>query len=135
MLIYSAGLRRSELLNLSIADIDSERMVINIKGAKGMKDRISLLSKNLLELLRSYYKEYKPKKYFFEGQNEGKYSPTSVANILKKASLKAGIRKNVTPHMLRHSFATHLLEQGTDLRYIQGLLGHNSPKTTGIYTK
>ena len=134
MLIYSAGLRRSELLNLSIADIDSERMVINIKGAKGMKDRISLLSKNLLELLKSYYKEYTPKKYLFEGQNEGKYSPTSVANILKKASLKAGIRKNVTPHMLRHSFATHLLEQGTDLRYIQDLLGHNSPKTTGIYT-
>lgn len=134
MLIYSAGLRRSELLNLHISDIDSERMVINIKGAKGMKDRISLLSINLLELLRGYYKEYKPKKYLFEGQNGGKYSPTSVANILKKASLKAGIRKTVTPHMLRHSFATHLLEQGTDLKYIQELLGHNSSKTTEIYT-
>jgi len=134
MLIYSAGLRRSELLNLSIPDIDSERMVINIKGAKGMKDRISLLSENLLELLRDYYKEYKPKKYLFEGQNGGKYSATSVANILKKASFKAGIRKTVSPHMLRHSFATHLLEQGTDLRYIQELLGHNSSKTTEIYT-
>lgn len=134
MLIYSAGLRRSELLNLTIPDIDSERMVININGAKGMKDRISLLSDNLLKLLREYYKEYKPKKYLFEGANKGKYSPTSVANILKKAALKAGIHKNVTPHMLRHSFATHLLEQGTDLRYIQELLGHNSSKTTEIYT-
>ena len=134
MLIYSAGLRRSELLNLTINDIDSERMVININCAKGMKDRISLLSEHLLELLRNYFKAYKPKKYLFEGQNGGKYSPTSVANILKKAALKAGIRKTVTPHMLRHSFATHLLEQGTDLRYIQDLLGHNSSKTTEIYT-
>ena len=99
-----------------------------------MKDRISLLSNNLLQLLRIYYKEYKPKKYLFEGQKGGKYSPTSVANILKKAALKAGIKKTVTPHMLRHSFATHLLEQGTDLRYIQELLGHNSSKTTEIYT-
>ena len=134
MLIYSAGLRRSELINLKILDIDSERMVINIKGAKGKKDRISLLSDNLLQLLRKYYKKYIPKVYLFEGQSGGKYSPTSVANILKKASLKAGIKKKVTPHMLRHSFATHLLEQGTDLRYIQELLGHNSSKTTEIYT-
>ena len=134
MLIYSAGLRRSELLNLTPTDIDSERMVITINGAKGKKDRISLLSDNLLQLLRQYYKEYRPKKYLFEGQNGGKYSPTSVANILKKAAQKAGIRKNVTPHMLRHSFATHLLEQGTDLRYIQELLGHENSKTTEIYT-
>ncbi|MFO7891388.1 MAG: tyrosine-type recombinase/integrase [bacterium] len=125
---------RDNKLNLHISDIDSERMVINIRGAKGMKDRISLLSENLLELLRGYYKKYKPKKYLFEGQNGGKYLPTSVANILKKASLKAGIRKTVTPLMLRHSFATHLLEQNTDLRYIQELLGHNSSKTTEIYT-
>ncbi len=134
MLIYSAGLRRSELLNLTVSDIDSERMVINIRVAKGMKDRISLLSDNLLQLLRIYYKEYKPKKYLFEGQSGGKYSPTSVANILKKAAIKAGIKKAVTPHMLRHSFATHLLEQGTDLRYIQQLFGHKSSKTTEIYT-
>ena len=134
MLIYSAGLRRSELLNLKPTDIDSERMVIHINSAKGKKDRISLLSDNLLQLLRQYYKEYHPNKYLFEGQNGGKYSPTSVANILKKAALKAGIKKTVTPHMLRHSFATHLLEQGTDLRYIQELLGHNSSKTTEIYT-
>lgn len=134
MLIYSAGLRRSELLNLLPDDIDSERMVIHINGAKGKKDRISLLSDNLLQLLRQYYKEYRPKKYLFEGQNGGRYSASSVANILKKAAIKEGIRKNVTPHMLRHSFATHLLEQGTDLRYIQELLGHDSSKTTDIYT-
>ena len=117
-----------------ITTSDSERMVINILGGKGEKDRISLFSDNLLQLLRQYYKEYKPKKYLFEGQAGGKYSPTSVANILKKAALRAGIKKTVTLHMLRHSFATHLLEQGTDLRYIQELLGHNSSKTTEIYT-
>jgi len=93
MLIYSGGLRRSELLNLRPTDIDSERMVININGAKGKKDRISLLSDNLLQLLREYYKEYRPNKYLFEGKNGGKYSPTSVANILKKSAHKAGIRK------------------------------------------
>lgn len=134
MLIYSAGLRRSELINLKISDIDSERMVINIRGGKGKKDRISLLSENMLALLRNYYKVYRPKEYLFEGQTGGKYSPASIANILKKAAIKAGIRKTVTPHMLRHSFATHLLEQGTDLRYIQELLGHSSSKTTEIYT-
>ena len=134
MLIYSAGLRRSESINLKITDIDSERMVINIRGGKGKKDRISLLSDHMLVLLRNYYRAYRPKDYLFEGQNGGKYSPTSIANILKKASLKAGIRKKVTPHILRHSFATHLLEQGTDLRYIQELLGHNSSKTTEVYT-
>jgi len=134
MLIYSAGLRRGELINLKITDIDSERMVINIIGAKGKKDRISLLSTNMLQLLRSYYKKFKPEKYLFEGAKGGKYSPTSIANILKNSARRAGINKNVTPHMLRHSFATHLLEQGTDLRYIQELLGHNSSKTTEIYT-
>jgi site-specific recombinase XerD len=109
-------------------------MVIHVTGAKGKKDRITLLSEKLLELLRHYYKGYRPKYYLFEGQAGGKYSPTSVANILRSAAQKAGIRKQVTPHMLRHSFATHLLEQGTDLRYIQVLLGHNSSKTTEIYT-
>ena len=134
MLIYSAGLRRSELLNLTPENIDSERMLIHINGAKGKKDRISLLSDNLLQLLRQYYKEYRPNKYLFEGQSGGKYSASSVASILKKAAGKAKLRKVVTPHMLRHSFATHLLEQGTDLRYIQELLGHGSSKTTEIYT-
>ncbi len=130
----SAGLRRSELIDLKVSDIDSERMVITINGAKGKKDRVSLLSENTLRLLRKYYKEYKPKKYLFEGMKGGKYSPTSVAKVLKNAANKARIHKNVTPHMLRHSFATHLLEQGTDLRYIQKLLGHSSSKTTEIYT-
>lgn len=134
LLIYSAGLRRSELIDLKITDIDSSRMVININNAKGKKDRISLLSENALHLLRQYYKEYKPEKYLFEGTKGDKYSPTSIANILKNSAQKAGIHKRVTPHMLRHSFATHLLEQGTDLRYIQELLGHNSSKTTEIYT-
>ena len=134
MLIYSAGLRRSELLNLTILDIDSERMLIHINSAKGKKDRVSILSQNLLRLLRRYYEKFKPKKYLFEGQPGEKYSASSVANILRKAANKAGIRKTVTPHMLRHSFATHLLEQGTDLRYIQELLGHNSSRTTEIYT-
>ncbi|MEA3295667.1 MAG: site-specific tyrosine recombinase/integron integrase [Patescibacteria group bacterium] len=134
ILIYSAGLRRSELINLKVSDIDSERMVVSINGAKGKKDRVSLLSRNTLNLLRKYYKEFKPEMYLFEGMKGGKYSPTSVAKVLKNAAKKAGIHKNVTPHMLRHSFATHLLEQGTDLRYIQELLGHSSSKTTEIYT-
>lgn len=134
MLIYSAGLRRSEALNLAITDIDSERMIVHINGAKGKKDRISLLSNSLLILLRQYYKEYNPQYYLFESPSGGQYSSSSIANILKKAAMKAGIKKNVTPHMLRHSFATHLLEQGTDLRYIQELLGHSSSKTTEIYT-
>ena len=134
LLIYSAGLRRSELINLKVSDINSDRMIVNIVNAKGKKDRISLLSENTLKLLREYYKKYKPANYLFEGMKGGKYSPTSVAKILKKTALKSGLQKNVTPHMLRHSFATHLLEQGTDLRYIQELLGHNSSKTTEIYT-
>jgi len=133
-LLYSSGLRRSELLNLKIENIDSERMVLIIKNSKGKKDRVTLLSQNVLNLLRTYYKKYKPKKYLFEGIKGGKYSETSVAKILKSSASKAGIKKNVTPHMLRHSFATHLLEQGTDLRYIQELLGHSSSKTTEIYT-
>ena len=133
-LLYSAGLRRSELINLQLTDIDSSRMVILIHGGKGKKDRISLLSQKLLILLRDYYKKYKPGKNLFEGQNRAKYSPTSIGKILKRSAKKAGIQKKVTPHMLRHSFATHLLEQGTDLRFIQELLGHNSSKTTEIYT-
>ena len=133
-LLYSAGLRRGELLNLKVLDIDSKRMVIHIINGKGGKDRNTLLSKQLLADLRAYYKEWKPKKYLFEGQNGGAYSGKSVANIIKNACIKAKITKTVTPHMLRHSFATHLLESGTNLRYIQELLGHSSTKTTEIYT-
>jgi site-specific recombinase XerD len=133
-LLYSSGLRRSELLNLTITDIDSKRMVVKINNAKGNKDRISILSPSILKDLRHYYKAYQPKKYLFEGQKGNKYSVTSVLNIISAATKKAGILKRVTPHMLRHSFATHLLENGTDLRHIQLLLGHSSTKTTEIYT-
>lgn len=132
--LYSAGLRRSELLNLKISDIDSSRMVIKVIDAKGNKDRYTLLAYSTLDYLRKYYIEYKPKLYLFEGQSNNKYSASSIANILNAAKLKAKIKKNITAHTLRHSFATHLLESGTDLRYIQLLLGHNSTKTTEIYT-
>jgi integrase/recombinase XerD len=122
-------LRRNELLCLKIEHIDSDRMLINVKDGKGGKDRITLLSNTLLEDLRRYYKVWKPKVYLFEGANGVKYSGSSVRAIVNKAAKKARIHKKVTPHMLRHSFATHLLEAGTDLRYIQSLLGHNDPKT------
>ena len=133
-LIYSAGLRRGELLNLKLTDIDSARMMIHLKNAKGMKDRIVPLSPLILNMLRTYYQEYQPKEYLFEGQYGGKYSERSVEMVLKKAAKKAGLKRNVNLHMLRHSYATHLLEGGTSLRHIQELLGHKSPKTTQIYT-
>lgn len=134
-LLYSAGLRRSELLNLKLQDIDSKRMTILVKNSKGGKDRITMLNENVLKDLRKYYKEWKPQKYLFEGKEGTQYSASSVLNIIKKAAKKAGIKKNVSPHILRHSFATHLLENGTDLRYIQSLMGHSSSKTTEIYTQ
>lgn len=133
-LMYSAGLRVSELLNLKVTDIDSDRMMIRIEDSKGGKDRYTLLSSSLLEELRDYYIEYKPKKHLFEGQNGGEYTSASVGKILKKACFKAKIKKKVVTHTLRHSFATHLLEQGTDLRSIQTLLGHYSISTTEVYT-
>jgi integrase/recombinase XerD len=134
-LIYSAGLRRSELINLKITDIHSKRGLLRIEGAKGKKDRYSLLSALLLGELRTYYKRYRPMTWLFEGPVAGtRYSPVSIAKILDKAGVLAGIGRRVTPHMLRHSFATHLPEQGTDLRYIQELLGHSSSKTTEICT-
>ena len=133
-LLYSAGLRRSELLNLIPQDIDSRRMVIRVNGAKGNKDRFTLLSKTILSDLREYFKQYRPEEYLFEGKYGGKYNANSVFKIVSNAAIKAGIRVKVSPHVLRHSFATHLLESGTDLRYIQILLGHNSSKTTEIYT-
>ena len=134
-ILYSSGLRRAELLNLKITDIDSKRMVINVNSGKGKKDRITLLSPSVLKDLRSYYTEWKPDTYLFEGSKGGQYSEQSVVQIVKKAAIKAKIMKRVTPHMLRHSFATHLLESGTDLRYIQFLLGHSSTRTTEIYTQ
>lgn len=133
-LLYAAGLRRAELLDLKIGDIDSERDVIIVRSGKGGKDRHTLLGKTVLENLRTYYKEYRPVSYLFEGKPGVQYSASSVRQIVKRAAHQAGIKKNVTPHTLRHSFATHLLEQGTDLRYIQSLLGHNNSKTTELYT-
>lgn len=133
-LLYSGGLRRSELINLQITDILSEQMLIKIRNSKGNKDRYVGLSMHLLELLRNYYKEYKPKKLLIEGPLGGKYSGESIVKVVRNASKRAGIRRRITPHMLRHSFATHHLESGTDLRYIQEFLGHNSSKTTEIYT-
>lgn len=134
-LIYSCGLRRSELLNLKLSDINSQRDIVLIKQAKGKKDRIAPLSPNILSLLRDYYKVYKPKTWLFEGVNAGEpYDARSLSNVLKQALVKVGITKPVSLHWLRHSYATHLLESGTDLRFIQELLGHNSSRTTEIYT-
>jgi integrase/recombinase XerD len=134
-LIYACGLRRGELLQLTFKDILSDRMLIHIKQSKGKKDRIVPLSPKLLEMLRSYYMIFRPKVWLFEGQNEGeRYSEKSLESVLKQAVKKAKIMKPVTLHWLRHSYATHLLESGTDLRYIQELLGHNSSRTTEIYT-
>ena len=133
-LLYSAGLRRSELINLKLTDIDSKRMLVKVENAKGNKDRYTLLSENLLEDLRKYYVKWKPKKWLFESADGGPYSPSSIREIIKMAAGKAGLQKSITPHMLRHSFATHLLENGIDLRNIQALLGHNSLNTTEIYT-
>lgn len=133
-LLYGCGLRLSELLQLKLSDIDSQNQVILIRNAKGNKDRIVMLSPSLLNDLRAYFVEYKPKEFLIEGQRGGKYSEKSVQSVVKTAARKAGIKKNVTPHKGRHSFATHLLENGTDIRYIQELLGHQSLKTTEIYT-
>lgn len=133
-LIYSAGLRISEAINMKITDIDNQRMLIHVKNAKGKKDRYTLLSTKVSELLKEYYAVYKPKTFIFEGQNNEQYSSRSAQSILQQAAKNASISKKISLHTLRHSFATHLLESGTDLRYIQDLLGHSSPKTTMIYT-
>ena len=133
-LLYSAGLRRSELINLKIKDIDSRRMTLRIDDAKGGKDRFTLLAHSVLKDLRLYFTKWRPREYLFESPDGGQYSGTSIRNVVSNSARKAGIQKKVTPHMLRHSFATHLLEEGNDLRTIQVLLGHNSLKTTEIYT-
>lgn len=133
-LIYSSGLRISEALNIKAQNIDSDRMLIHIKNAKGKKDRYTLLSNKILVLLREYYTIYKPTNYLFEGQYGNQYNSRTAQQVLQQAVEKVGITKRITLHTLRHSFATHLLENGTDLRYIQNLLGHSSPKTTMIYT-
>jgi integrase/recombinase XerD len=133
--IYACGMRRSELLNLKPADILSDRGLIHIRQSKGKKDRVVPLSPKLLEQLRDYYRIYRPQVWIFEGDVPGHpYGARSIQLVLKRALDRSGIKKPVTLHWLRHSYATHLLESGTDLRYIQELLGHNSSKTTEIYT-
>ena len=133
-LIYSCGLRISELINLKLENFNIDRKQLVIKNSKGRKDRYVSLADSFIPLLSNYYYSYKPEIYFVEGQNKGKYSAESVRQFLKKNCLKAGIRRTVTPHTLRHSYATHLLENGVDIRYIQSLLGHSRPETTMIYT-
>jgi site-specific recombinase XerD len=127
-------LRLNEVINLKFGDIDSDRMQLKIRGGKGYKDRYTLLPKALLAKLRDYYRHYRPKTYLFEGQVIGKpYSESSAQAILKQAMHRAGISKCASFHTLRHSFATHLLEQGTNVRVIQELLGHKSLNTTTVY--
>ncbi len=134
-LIYACGLRQSELLNITFKDINRQRLTLHVYQSKGKKDRVVPLSPKILEMLEEYYKLYRPKVWLFEGQAPGTlYSGRSLQQVLKQALIKANIKKPVTLHWLRHSYATHLLESGTDLRYIQELLGHNSSKTTEIYT-
>lgn len=133
-LMYSTGIRREELLRLTIRDIDSARMIINIRQGKGKKDRQVVLHSKVLDLLRDYYQKYHPSNYLFEGQRKQQpYSATSLANILKTSARKVGITKRVSPHILRHCFATHMLERGVNLKVIQQLMGHSSIKTTSIY--
>lgn len=139
-LIYGCGLRVGELCRIELKDLDSKRMRLHLRMAKGFKDRFVPINETIIDELRIYYRKYQPEHYLFEGQkpkdsNEPvPYSKASVRSIFKKACKKAGIKKNVKLHTLRHSYATHLLEHGVDLRYIQTLLGHASSKTTEIYT-
>ena len=132
--LYATGIRSNELLNIELSHIDSSSLTLNVVSGKGRKDRNIPLSEDLLELLRKYYKAYTPKRYLFEGANGFRYSSSSMNKVIKSSAQKAGIRKKVTCHTFRHSYATHLLESGVNLRYIQELLGHSSPKTTQIYT-
>lgn len=135
MAIYGLGLRISEVINLKITDIDSNRMLVHIKNSKGNKDRVIMLPQKLLEQFRSYFKEYKPKIYLFEGQKGNRYTQSSIRKVFNNAKLKSKVNNKATVHTLRHSFATHLLENGTDIRIIKELLGHKSINTTLIYTR
>jgi integrase/recombinase XerD len=133
-LIYSCGLRRSELLDMKIADIDSKRNLIIVRRAKGDKDRVVPLSPKILDLLREYFKQYRPITWLFEGQYPNTpYTGTSLHHVFVGAMKKAGVKGDYSLHTLRHCFATHLLEDGINLRYIQELLGHRYLKTTEIY--
>lgn len=134
-LVYSAGLRVGEVVKLKPTDIDSDRMLIPIIQGKGKKDRYTILSETALSILRQYVKVYKPEHWLFPGQHPDKHlTERSVQKVFDNARIDAKTRKDVSVHNLRHSFATHLLEGGVNLRYIQELLGHSSSKTTEIYT-
>ncbi len=133
-LSYGMGLRVSEIINIKIEDINSENMLVLIRGAKGKKDRYANLPESVLEPMREYYKMFKPKEWLFEGQYGGQYSVRSAQAVFKNAMKKAKINKTIGIHGLRHSYATHLIESGADIRFIKDLLGHNSIKTTQVYT-
>ena len=133
MIMYSSGLRISELMNLKITDIDSKRMMVYIRQGKGGKDRYSILSQRALQCLRQYWREYHPKEWLFEGNKGSHLCMTSIRNIFVDAKKRAGIKKPASPHTLRHSFATHLIESGVSLHHVQLLLGHRSPNTTTVY--
>jgi site-specific recombinase XerD len=134
MTIYSAGLRVGEACQLCVGDIDSARMRIIVRNGKGHKDREVRLSELLLSTLRVYFKQYRPVSYLFPGRDKSKaYSQSSVRAILKKALKRSGITKKATPHTLRHSYATHMMDKGIDIRFIQAFLGHKSIKTTLHY--
>jgi integrase/recombinase XerD len=133
-LLYSSGLRVGEITNLQLAHIDVGRSQLKVAAGKGRKDRVVVLAKTFLPLLNNYLVTYHPEFYFIEGPGGKKYSESSIRKFLHKSVLLAGIKKHVTPHTLRHSYATHLLENGVGLRYIQELLGHSKPETTMIYT-
>jgi integrase/recombinase XerD len=133
-ILYSSGVRREELLNLQPSDIDSNRMLIRIRNGKGNKTRETLLAQNALEMLRAYFRLYHPSVYLFESYRPGiPYSTTSVSKIVDRAAQRAGVTKPVCIHSFRHAFATHLLEQGANLKVIQRLLGHTSMRTTSVY--
>jgi len=133
-LIYSAGLRIGEAINLKVSDISFDRGTLRVKMGKGRKDRLTVLSEAAIPLLERYIQYYQPDNYLFEGWYNDRYSYSSIRAIFRRALMDCGINKRLTVHSLRHSFATHLMEHGTDLRYIQTLLGHSSSKTTEIYT-
>ncbi len=135
MLMYSAGLRVGEVVKLTVEDVDVKRKLIRIRGGKGRKDRYTILSEVALETFKEYLQKYKPEKWLFPGQKKDRHISTrTVQAIFERARDRADIKKDATVHSLRHSFATHLLESGVDLRYIQELLGHKHSKTTEIYT-
>lgn len=133
-LLYSSGLRIGELIDLRLTSINWESGTLHIQRAKGRKDRIVGMGQQMAIMLRNYILEYRPREFVFNGMSNMQYTASSVRAVLKKACQKVNIHKKVTPHMLRHSFATHMIEDGVNLRYVQELLGHSRPETTQIYT-